>query len=78
LKVKPFVVLTPETAVPVHNFRETLTCFTKRAWGAYFRGSPAKWSTRDGEVVVKALLEAGLSLNAAALMAHNQYPCDCR
>jgi hypothetical protein len=62
LKVKQFVTLTPETAVPVHSFRETLTCFTKptdpRAWGAYFRGSPAKWSTADGEVVVKALLEA--------------------
>ena len=62
LKVKPVVTLTPETAVPVHSFRETLTCFTKptdpRAWGAYFRGSPAKWSTADGEAVVKALLEA--------------------
>jgi hypothetical protein len=62
LKVKPFVTLTPETAVPVHNFRETLTCFTKpadpRAWGAYFRGSPARWSTADGEAVVKALIEA--------------------
>jgi hypothetical protein len=62
LKVSPFVTLTPETAVPVHTFRETLTCFTKpadpRAWGAYFRGSPAKWSTADGETVVKALLDA--------------------
>jgi len=45
----------------VHNFRETLTCFTKptdpRAWGAYFRGSPAKWSTPDGELLVKAHLD---------------------
>jgi hypothetical protein len=62
VKVKPVVTLTPETAVPVHNFHETLTCFTKptdpRAWGAYFRGSPAKWSSADGETVVKALLAA--------------------
>ena len=62
LNVKPVVTLTPETAVPVHNFRETLTCFTKpkdpRAWGAYFRGSPVKWSTADGETIVKAVFEA--------------------
>jgi len=25
---------------------------------------------------LQRFLEAGLSLNAAALMAHNQYPCD--
>jgi EVE domain len=29
VKVKSVVTLSPETAVPVHNFRETLTCFTK-------------------------------------------------
>jgi hypothetical protein len=62
VKVKPIVTLSPETAVPVHNFRETLTCFTKptdpRAWGAYFRGSPAKWSTADGKLVVDALWDA--------------------
>lgn len=62
LKVKPVVTLTPETAVPVHNFRDKLTCFTKpkdpRAWGAYFRGSPIKWSVADGELIVQALLNA--------------------
>jgi hypothetical protein len=62
VKVKSIVELTPEIAVPVHSFRETLTCFTKptdpRAWGAYFRGSPAKWSSADGEAVLKALFDA--------------------
>jgi hypothetical protein len=46
----------------VHNFHESLTCFTKpsdpRACGAYFRGSPAEWSNGDGETVVKAMLDA--------------------
>jgi hypothetical protein len=62
VKVEPVVMLTPDTAVPVHNFRQSLTCFTKpkdpNAWGAYFRGSPAKWSTRDGEIVLAALKHA--------------------
>src|SRR5438045_1013361 len=62
VRVKPVIALTPETALPVHSFRQTLTCFTKpkdpRAWGAYFRGSPAKWSARDGETVINALKAA--------------------
>jgi predicted RNA-binding protein len=30
LKVKPFVTLTPEIAVPIHNFRENAQCFSQR------------------------------------------------
>ena len=31
---------------------------------------------KQQEKALQRFLEAGLSLNAAALMAHNQYPCD--
>ena len=31
---------------------------------------------KQQEEALKRFLELGLSLNAAALMAHNQYPCD--
>jgi len=33
-------------------------------------------SAKQQEEALQRFLEAGLSLNAAALMAHNQYPCD--
>ena len=33
---------------------------------------------KQQEEALQRFLEVGLSLNAAALMAHNQYPCDCR
>jgi hypothetical protein len=32
---------------------------------------------KQQEEALQRFLEVGLSLNAAALMAHNQYPCDC-
>jgi hypothetical protein len=61
-KVKAVVLLTPETAVPVHELRDSLTVFRELgspiAWTGHFRGSPAKWKTADGETVVEALLEA--------------------
>ena len=31
---------------------------------------------KQQEEALQRFLKAGLSLNAAALMAHNQYPCD--
>jgi len=31
---------------------------------------------KQQEAALRRFLEAGLSLNAATLMAHNQYPCD--
>jgi hypothetical protein len=31
---------------------------------------------KQQEEALQRFLEVGLSLNAAALMAHNQYPCD--
>lgn len=62
VKVKAVATLTPETAVPVHELRGQLTAFqdltNPHAWTGYFRGSPAKWKTSDGEAVLAAVLDA--------------------
>jgi len=62
MKVKQVVTLSPETAVPVYELRDRLSFFKDMkspiAWTGRFRGSPAKWSNPDGEVVIKALTEA--------------------
>jgi hypothetical protein len=62
LKVRTVVVLTPETAVPVLELRDRLSIFREMksaiAWTGHFRGSPAKWKTLDGDVVLEALMEA--------------------
>jgi predicted RNA-binding protein len=61
-KVRPIIELNFETAVPVHNLKDSLSCFRNlknpNAWTGAFRGSPAQWSTSDGKAVVKALQEA--------------------
>ena len=60
--MKVVAELTPDTAVPVFEFRESLSFFRNltrpRAWTGHFRGSPAKWAPADGEVVVQAILAA--------------------
>jgi predicted RNA-binding protein len=62
LKVKTIIELTPETAIPVHELRDSLSFFqdlkSPHAWTGRFRASPVKWKTSDGETVVKASLEA--------------------
>src|SRR5689334_17501724 len=62
LKVKPVVMLTPETAVPVQELSESLSMFQNMtspvAWTGHFRGSPAKWKSADGDIVLAALMEA--------------------
>jgi len=62
VKVEAVVVLTPETAIPVFELRDRLSFFqdmkSPNAWTGNFRGSPAKWKTSDGDVVLAALLEA--------------------
>jgi predicted RNA-binding protein len=59
LRVKPTIVLTPETAVPVQELRDQLSIFadlkSRNAWTGHFRGSPARWKTPDALAVVKAL-----------------------
>src|SRR5215467_6143299 len=62
IKVKPVVILGPETAVPVQDLRDSLSMFQDMsspiAWTGHFRGSPAKWKNSDGEIVLAALMEA--------------------
>jgi hypothetical protein len=62
LEVKPVVMLTPETAVPVQDLRDSLSAFQDMsspiAWTGHFRGSPTKWKNSDGEIVLAALTEA--------------------
>lgn len=62
VEVKPIIVLTPETAVPIQDLREKLSIFedlkSPHAWTGSLRGSPVKWKSSDGEIIWEALLEA--------------------
>jgi len=62
LRVKLLVQLTPETAVPVHTLRDSLSVFQNlknpNAWTGHFRGSPSEFSRQDGEAIVAAIKEA--------------------
>jgi hypothetical protein len=62
VKVEPVALLKPETAVPVYDLRDRLSCFleasTPLAWTGHFRASPTKWKASDGEAVVTAVLDA--------------------
>lgn len=54
--------LEPKTAVPIQAFREKLSIFqnlkSPHAWTGVFRGSPAKFKTRDGEIIVEEIENA--------------------
>jgi hypothetical protein len=60
--VKIIVALTPETAIPIKDLQNELSIFQNlkkpKAWSGSLRGSPLKWKTSDGEIILKALLEA--------------------
>jgi predicted RNA-binding protein len=62
LKVKVVAQLIPETAVPVLTLKDQLNIFqglkNSQAWTGHFRGSPRKFLSSDGEVIVKAIWEA--------------------
>lgn len=62
MKVKVVAELTPNTALPVLDLRDHLSFFQNltgpHAWTGHFRSSLAKWKQSDGEIVVKAILEA--------------------
>ncbi|MEZ5590376.1 MAG: hypothetical protein R3F53_06590 [Gammaproteobacteria bacterium] len=61
--VKPVVLLTPETAVPITELRDQLSIFSPDTlhWTARLRQSPALWPDDDGEAVMETLLEAQVS-----------------
>ena len=60
VSVKPVVLLTPETAVPISELSERLSLFKSGGlhWTARLRQSPALWDAQDGEAVMETLLEA--------------------
>ena len=62
LHVNVIVALSPETALPIIDFRKDLSIFenliSEDAWSGHVRGSPVKWSAEDGEIILRRLLEA--------------------
>jgi predicted RNA-binding protein len=62
MQVKPVVMLTPETAVPIQELRDNLSIFqdlkSPHAWTGHLRGSPSRWKAADGEIVLAALSQA--------------------
>jgi predicted RNA-binding protein len=54
--------LKPETAVQVLDLRENLSIFkdlkSKNAWSGFFRGSPALFTHKDGEIIVEEIKKA--------------------
>lgn len=63
VKVRPIIVLRPETGIPILDMREILSIFrdlesSPNAWTGHLRGSPTHWTPSDGEAVVAALREA--------------------
>ena len=52
----------PRHAVPIHDMRGELSIFrsgkSKIYWTGFLRGSPRKWSTEDGEAIVRAVSNA--------------------
>jgi len=52
----------PKTAIPVLELKDKLTIFknlkSPNAWSGFFRGSPAKVASQDGEIIIEAIKEA--------------------
>jgi len=61
-KVELLHELTPTTAVPVLSLQDKLSFFknlkSPHAWTGFFRSSPAKFNTTDGQIIVQAIKEA--------------------
>jgi predicted RNA-binding protein len=61
-KVELIHQLEPKTAIPILELRDELSLFqelkSKNAWSGYFRGSPALFEFRDGELLVEAIKHA--------------------
>jgi len=61
-KVELIHKLTPETAIPVLDLKDKLSIFenlkSKNAWTGFFRGSPAEFNIKDGEIILEAIKEA--------------------
>jgi len=62
VKVKPVVILSLETAVPIRQLQDRISIFgsepTSNSWSGHVRGSPTLWKVSDGEAVFEALVSA--------------------
>lgn len=63
VQVRPLIVLSPETGIPILDMRDKLSIFrnlenSPNAWTGHLRASPTRWAPSDGEAVVVALEEA--------------------
>lgn len=62
LKVRPVILLTPESAVPVQSLKDHLSIFqnlkSPSSWAMQFRNSIREWKATDAEIVISALNEA--------------------
>lgn len=47
-----------ETAIPIRTMEQDLSIFRAKNWSLYLISSPSKWLAKDGEAVVKAILDA--------------------
>lgn len=67
LEVKPLVILEPETAIPFSNIKNNLVMYQQlknpKAWGNLVKGSPRKLEQKDGEFIVKAILDSKANPN---------------
>ncbi len=61
-KVRPVYQLDLKTAIPILSLKDRLSIFenlkSPKRWSGFFRGSPAKFTPEDGEVIVSAIEEA--------------------
>jgi hypothetical protein len=61
-KVKLIHQLSPKTAIPIHEFKNSLSIFkglkSPHAWSGFFRGSPAEFNLDDGEIILSAIKKA--------------------
>lgn len=77
LPVRPVVTLTPEQGVEVLKMRDELSVFENlnnpNLWSGRFRGSPSKWSTHDGEAVLRRL-QAVAANPVDKPLGHQAYP----
>jgi hypothetical protein len=78
-KVRPIVVLSLEMGIPLSAIHHNLSFFsnprTPHGWTRYFRSSPVNWKKEDGEVLVRALLQARDSIFDTSLayqIVHHQ------
>lgn len=62
IPVRIVAKLEPATAVPVLTMKDKLPLFenlkSPNSWTGHFRGSPVKWTSENGKVVVEAVLDA--------------------